>query len=153
MKAYSDWESLATGAQDACRTILNTDVAPIAMDIVKKHIQTDIYNKYSPRPNAWVNGTTYQRRGLLTKSVFYTYVSDDEILVTSDASASKPIINGYVFKNRGLGSFLSLLESGKTGVWRKGFPRPAIKNAQKEIDTSRAIKGAIRQGLIREFTK
>lgn len=151
MKIYSDWESLVSGAQDACHTILDTDVAPIARDIVKKHIKTDIYDAYSPKPNAWVNGTTYQRRNLLTSSVYHKFIKDDEILITSDAPASKSVVKGYSFRNRRSGAFLSLLESGNMGIWRRGFPRPAIKNSQQEINTSDKVDKAIQRGLRREF--
>ena len=151
MKVYSSWESLISGTQNACHNILDKDVAPVAKEIVKKHIKTDIYDVYAPKPNAWVNGSTYQRRNSLNNSVYHKFIRDDEILITSDAPASKSVVKGYTFRNRRSGAFLSLLESGNMGIWRKGFPRPAIKNAQRDIDSSSKVNKAIQRGIRREF--
>lgn len=151
MPEYDSWEALTAAAQEKCKTILTKDVAPIAKEIVKRHIQTDIYDVYTPIPNGWVNGTTYRRRYALGKSVYYSLVADDEIMITSNAAASKSVIKGYSFHNRRPGSFFKLLETGRMGIWRHGFPRPAISNAQAEIDRSRAVRSAIEDGLKRQF--
>lgn len=37
------------------------------------------------------------------------------------------------------------------GIWRGGFPRPAVTNTQNEIDTSQEIKSAIQNGIQREI--
>lgn len=151
MPDYSSWEELCDAAQKKCHDILKRDVAPVAKDIVKKHIQHDIYDAYTPIQNGWVGGKTYQRRHILGGSVYYTFIHDDEIMVTSNATASKSVVPGYSFHNRRPGSFLKLLETGRMGIWKNGFPRPAIGNAQKEIDKSSAIRDAIRSGLNRYF--
>lgn len=124
MPDYDSWESLTAAAQDRCKTILEKDVAPIAENILKRHIQSDIYDVYTPITNGWVNGQTYQRRHVLENSVYHCFIADDEILITSNAPASKSIVKGYSFHNRRPGSFLKLLETGHMGIWRHGFPRP-----------------------------
>lgn len=151
MPDYGSWEELCDAAQKKCHDILKRDVAPITKEIVKRHIQHDIYDVYTPIEHGWVNGTTYQRRHILDKTVYSTFVHDDEIMTTSNATASKSVVPGYSFHNRRPGSFLKLLESGNMGIWRGGFPRPAIGNAQKEIDRSSKIRDAIRSGLNRYF--
>ncbi len=151
MPDYDNWEELCEAAQGRCKDILNRDVAPVAIQIVKKHIQKDIYDAYTPITGGWVNGTTYSRRHVLEGSVYHTFIHDDEIMVTSNATASKSVVKGYSFHNRRPGSFLQLLESGHMGIWRHGFPRPAIGNAQSEIDRSSAIRSAIQAGLDRYF--
>lgn len=151
MPDYSSWEELCDAAQKRCNDILKRDVAPVAKEIVKRHIKHDIYDVYTPKTNGWVDGTTYQRRHVLDGSVYSTFVDDDEIMVTSNATASKAVVPGYSFHNRRPGSFLKLLETGRMGIWRGGFPRPAIGNAQKEIDRSSAIRNAIQSGLDRYF--
>lgn len=151
MPDYGSWEELCDAAQKKCHDVLKRDVAPVAKEIVKKHIQRDIYDVYTPTPHGWVNGTTYQRRHVLNSSVYCEFVNDDEIMVTSRATASKSVVPGYSFHNRRPGSFLKLLETGRMGIWRNGFPRPAIGNAQKEIDHSSAIRNAIQSGLDRYF--
>lgn len=151
MPDYDSWEELCEAAQGRCKDILSRDVAPVAIQIVKKHIQKDIYDVYTPITGGWVNGTTYSRRHVLEDSVYHTFIHDDEIMVTSNATASKSVVKGYSFHNRRPGSFLQLLESGHMGIWRNGFPRPAIGNAQSEIDRSSAIRSAIQSGLERYF--
>lgn len=151
MPDYGSWEELCEAAQKKCHDILRRDVSPIAKEIVKKHIQHDIYDAYTPIPNGWVGGKTYQRRHILSGSVYSTFIHDDEIMVTSNATASKSVVPGYSFHNRRPGSFLKLLETGRMGIWRGGFPRPAIGEAQKEIDSSSEIRNAIQSGLDRYF--
>ena len=89
---------------------------------------------HTPKPGAWVNGTTYSRRHVLEGSVYSRKEGEGRYLVTSDASASPSVVPGYSFSPRGAGSFLALLESGNMGIWRGGFARPAVGNAQKEVD-------------------
>ena len=164
MPDYGSWEELCEAAQKKCYDILKNDVAPVAEEIVRNHIQDDIYDaispytgqKYRPIPNGWVNGTTYQRRHVLEGSVYSSLLEDKPIeegedpfvlLVTSNATASDPVVTGYEFNNSEPGAFLNLLETGHMGIWRHGFPRPAIGNAQNEIDRSSAIRNAIQSGL------
>lgn len=156
MPDYDSWESLTAAAQEKCKTILEKDIAPVAKDILKKHIQADIYDVYTPTTNGWVNGQTYKRRHVLEGSIYHSFIAEDEILVTSNATASKSIIRGYSFHNRRPGSFLKLLEVGNMGFLgdctpKFKYPRPAVRNAQTEIDKSSAIKAAIRAGIAKQF--
>lgn len=154
MAMYDDWDSLVVAAEKKVTQILKQDVAPVVEEIVQSHIQSDIYYAYSPHPGVWVNGSTYERRHALENSIYSSITDGDTLLVTSTATASPSIINGYSFRNRYPGAFLKMLESGNTGIWRKGFPRPAIGNAQTEIDDnlqSGSISRAIENGIKREF--
>lgn len=151
MPTYEDWTSLVSAAQKRCAKILEKDVAPRMKEIVRAHIESDIYAAHTPRPGAWVGGSTYQRRRQLPGSLVHYMLSDEEVMVSSEAKVSKPVVKGYSFHHRRPGAFLQLLESGNMGVWRSGFPRPAISNAQREIDRSSSIKNAITRGLKREF--
>lgn len=154
MADYSNWDSLVEAARSKCATILKNDVAPVAKEILKKHIQSDIYGVYTPKPNGWVNGQTYQRRHILESNIVERTSKTGRgatLLVSSYAPPSPPIINGYAFTNKGGGSFLKMLEVGNMGFWRKNFPRPAVKNAQEEINNSNEIKAAIQSGINREF--
>lgn len=154
MAMYDDWDSLVAAAEKKVTRILKQDVAPIVEEIVQSHIQSDIYYAYSPRPGAWVNGSTYQRRHFLENNVTSSLSDSETLFVTSTATASPSVVKGYSFRNRYPGAFLKMLESGNTGIWRKGFPRPAISNAQIEIDDnlqSGSISRAIEQGIKREF--
>ena len=152
-KNCDSWEALTEVVKQRCATILDKSVAPIAKDIVRKHIETDIYGAYTPKENGWVSSdgtpTTYKRRRLLLKrgAIYHKFSAADEIMVTSNVTASPAIVKGWSFRNRYPGAFLKLLETGNMGIWRGGFPRPAIGNAQKEIDRSSEISRVIRQEL------
>ncbi len=148
---FSDWESLISAVDAKATQILQRDVAPVAEDILKKHIKSDIYDVYTPKPNGWVNGTTYQRRHALEQAVTTIVQDKHTILVTSTATASPAVLSGWSFHNRYPGAFLKLLEVGNMGIWRGGFPRPAVTNTQNEIDTSQEIKSAIQNGIQREI--
>ena len=148
---FSDWESLVSAVDAKATQILQRDVAPVAEDILKKHIKSDIYDVYTPKPNGWVNGTTYQRRYALEQAVTTIVQDKHTILVTSTATASPAVLSGWSFHNRYPGAFLKLLEVGNMGIWRGGFPRPAVTNTQNEIDTSQEIKSAIQNGIQREI--
>lgn len=148
---FSDWESLVSAVDAKATQILQRDVAPVAEDILKKHIKSDIYDVYTPKQNGWVNGTTYQRRHALEQAVTTIVQDKHTILITSTATASPAVLSGWSFHNRYPGSFLKLLEVGNMGIWRGGFPRPAVTNTQNEIDTSQEIKSAIQNGIQREI--
>lgn len=153
-KYFSDWDSLVGAVEKVIPSVLTNDVAPLAENILRKHIKNDIYNAYTPKTNGWVtaNGTptTYQRRHVLESAIMSSMMSPDTLFITSTATASPAILNGYSFHNRYPGAFLQLLESGNMGLWHSGFARPAVKNTQDEIDSSSAITGAIRKGFKRE---
>jgi len=148
-----NWEQLTNAAQQKCIQIVDKKIAPIAKEIVLKHIVSDIYGAYTPKENGWVtkNGsrTTYRRRHLLDSkgNIYHEFISGDEIIITSRVTASPAIAKGWSFHNRYPGAFLKLLESGNMGLWRGGFARPAIGNAQKEINTSSRINDLIRLEL------
>lgn len=154
MALYDDWDDLVSAAELKIATILKQDVAPIVEEIVQSHIQSDIYYAHTPRPGAWINRTTYQRRHALENNIVSSFSDKETLFVTSTASASPSIVKGYSFRNRYPGAFLKMLESGNTGIWRRGFPRPVINNAQIEIDDNLqggSISRAIENGIKREF--
>lgn len=152
---FTDFETLANAVDKAAVDILTTDVAPVAEDILRKHIQKDIYEAYTPKENGWISTdghrTTYERRYDLGEAVTSYMSGDHTLMITSRAKASPAVVKGYRFRDKYDGAFLELLESGHMGIWRKGFPRPAVSNAQKEIDNSRHIAAAIRRGITREI--
>jgi len=137
------------------RDILFNEVSPVVEQILLKHIKEDIYGVYTPQRGAWVGGTTYQRRKVLEKpeSMVSMITPDPDggvtLLVTSDAVAGQSVVKGHHFAQRQPGAFLQLLESGHMGIWKKGFARPAVANAQAEVDSSSEIQRIINQGLER----
>lgn len=144
---FSDWEELTTAISGKITEILKDNIAPVAEDILKKHIKSDIYDAYSPKENGWVNGTTYKRRHVLEDQITTLFQNENTILITSTATASPSILKGWSFHNRYPGAFLKMIEVGDMGIWRSGFPRPAVTNAQNEIDKNEAIKNAVKDGI------
>ena len=71
MTDYANWEALTAAAQKKCEGILQRDVAPVAAEILRKHILSDIYGAYTPKQNGWVGGSTYQRRFVLPNTLTY----------------------------------------------------------------------------------
>lgn len=164
MVEFETWAALVNGAETAVEFILKQDVAPVAEDILRAHIIHDIYEAYTPKQNGWVNNTTYERRRELPERVVSRLIRDgatqtshlDTLAITSLATPSKPIVKGSTFtedpiEGRYGGSFLALLESGRMGIWRGGFPRPAVTNAERDMKTNKAVRDAIRNGIKREM--
>lgn len=153
---YSDWDRLVKAADNTVNHILKKYVAPTAETILKKHIQKDIYDAYTPKPRGWVGRQTYSRRHVLEGAVYSeitTKYSYHEMLITSKATASPAVVKGWSFHNRYPGAFLKLLESGNMGIWYGGFARPAVSNAQSEIDRSDEIVSKIRTGVTDKIGK
>lgn len=156
MKEYGNWESLVSAAQSSCGDVLTKYVAPVMKDIVRRHIQEDIYDAYTP-VEFYTFGRRiypgYQRRHVLEHAMHHELQgrNKDTVMVTSTATASTPVVKGYSFHNRRPGAFLKMLEGPRRGIWKNGFPRPAISNAQSEINSSAAITDAIQSGIDKYF--
>ena len=128
-------------------------------DILKVHIEGDVYNDYSPG-GRWMWGTPqdnpyigYQRRrttGLLYESDKNIRVSNSgnkwNLRVTTNAQPTPSVLNDSWDDSPG--GFLALLESGNLGFWSRTldtygqrdvthpFPRPVITNAQREASAN-----------------
>lgn len=114
-------------------------------NVLYKHIQSDIYGAYTPKPGGWVGGSTYVRRNSLSKgSLVAINEPDGTITITSTAVPGNPVGRGSISSKPG--SLLQLIEGDRHGLWRGGFPRPAVDNAQKEIDSG-ALMSAIEKAL------
>lgn len=147
--------------------IMMNEVADKVAEILLKHIQSDIYDAYSPKvtrwgswratPPGWVRlndrEVQYSRRGSLMYDALgmYRAMQGDELFVTADAEANEAVYGSW--SPQGHGSFLQMLESGPGPVWKGAFPRPAISNAQEEVDSSPEIQEAFRRGLKRHGIK
>lgn len=152
-RMFTDWESLVSASDKQLASILKKDVAPVAEEILLEHIKTDIYGAYTPKPGAWVHGTTYTRRHVLEDAITSYMLDSHTLLTTSTATASPSVVKGYSFSNRYDGAFLKLIEVGNTGIWRGGFPRPAVANTEREFDGSQKLNKAILRGIERVIGK
>lgn len=148
-----DIDELMNGISGAAaEQILRDYIAPVMWDILQKHISTDIYGAYTPKQDAWIGGRTYNRRYSLIGDggMVTSMLAPDEIMVTSNAAPDGPLAGSWSDFAQG-GGFLAMLENGYMGFWTKTtgrtLPRPAISNAQKEIDDSPEIRAALKRGL------
>lgn len=150
MSDYDNFNDLISAIESKIPQVLEDYAVPVMKDILCQHIYTDIYQSYVPTPNGWIGGSTYQRRRNLPNSLYDIIEREDDgyvAMVTSNETFS-PIISGYSFNNNyNPGAFLEMIETGNMGIWKSGFPRPAVSNAQKEINTSSQLKEAIQKGL------
>lgn len=151
MPVHNSVEELASYVSSRVDEILLEDIAPVVENILLRNIETMIYEAYTPKPGAWVNGTTYQRRRLFADHMVYKIEEPGVLSVTSNAVPSDPIVRGSAFVPYTDGAFLGMLEHGDMGIWKSGFPRPAVSSAQKETDDSLAVRIALRYGLDRLF--
>lgn len=149
---YDGFPALAAGVNDVISDILynggSSSVAVAAKKIYLKHVQNDVYSAYTPKEGKWVGGTTYIRRYTLEHGAYVKMEDPTTLIASSDAEADDCVVPGYFFSNENQG-FLRLIESGNTGIWKHGFPRPFVTNAQKEFDSSSEISRAIQNEINR----
>lgn len=139
---FDDIDDLISSISSASSDEIVRAVASEVEAILLKHIKSDIYDAYAPREGAWVGGSTYQRRHILEGNIKSTLEADGTLITTSDAPAGQSVVRGYSFSNADSG-FLQLLESGHMGIWKHGFARPVVANAQREVDESPKIRAII----------
>ena len=130
---YDSVEEFLAAVEAAIPTVAEEYIAPYIEDILSAHIESDIYGVYSPKPNGWVHGT-YHRRHALTGAIQSTFSGG--VLSTTSTAAPSPSITGAGTWGSAQGAFFDLLASGNMGLWRGGFARPAIPQAQAEVDAS-----------------
>lgn len=153
------------GVNDAMiRDIMMNEVADIVWDILQKHISEDIYAAYSPHttyygrnpPVGWIGvGQEGYYRYARRWSLYENKVSKmlgDTLFVTSDAEPNMSVMgSGWTHNNTG--GFLQMIGTNPGSAWKGRFPRPAIQNAQDEIDNSpyaaKALEIAFARGLSR----
>lgn len=152
MAQYGNWDALARATQKKLNNTLEK-IKPQAVEIVKQHIKDDIYNAYTPKVGAWVNGTTYKRRGMLKRVSGTISKAESTLYITNNATPSSPIIKGYSFRPEGSGAFLKMLSVGKMGIFKRGtkFPRPALENAVAEMENSESFHRHIQLCIDSEF--
>ena len=144
-KTYESIEEFFAAVEAALPAAVEEYVAPYVEDILSAHIESDIYDVYSPKPNGWVHGT-YQRRHALTGSI--TSIINGNVLSTTSTATPNASVTGAATWGSADGAFFDLLASGNMGLWRGGFPRPAIPRAQAEVDGSiGVIENLLQKGL------
>lgn len=144
------------------KDILLNEVADEMEKILMSHISSDIYGGYSPHiyrhwgatPPGWKavsqdGKIQYQRRGSLLNrgDIVREIVDGNTAFVSSDAKPNQSVY-GSSWVPYGTGAFLMML-STHPGSFASHIVRPALQNAQAEVDTSGAVQKAFERGLKR----
>lgn len=150
MAYYSSWDSLISAVQEKCGEILDEYVRPVAEDILHEHIIDDIYASYSPVGR---DAGGYDRRDVLgSRDNTVGKVQGNNLLVVTNVAPPSP----SVFGSSGSGhedELLYWIENGLVPNYFNSFdyvwmhPRPAVENAQEEINSSGDIRTAIKNGI------
>lgn len=151
-RIFDDADSLIEHLNGMNATDALDEVVAEVTEILKKHISSDIYGNSYRDEGAWVGGTTYEQRGHIADNITWKMEDDNTLLVTSKETANESLSEAHKFENRDDGAFLQLLESGHMGFVKKGFSRPAVTNAQKEVNNSSKIRSLINGGLKEKYS-
>lgn len=142
---------MAKSLDAVIRETLENKIGDQVWKVLKQHIKTDIYDAYNPKGNwSFAESTRRKSGGLSDDANKYTEVvklpnGTWRLRVTSIADPS-PSVLGWAWVPS-IGGFLQMLEKGDLGFWtrkhsqnmtregeKKTFPRPAITNAQDEVN-------------------
>lgn len=113
---------------------LREEVGDYVEDKLKEHIQSDVYNTYTP--------VSYERRttsgGLLDDSNIRRTVTNNTLSVYEEAEIDGPRLSGEKFPNKD--GLAQLIEHGAYNPWDKKRyrwmkPRKFVTNTQKEINS------------------
>lgn len=159
-----NFAQLVAEAQARVNTALENEVSAYVKSVLRQHIVSDIYNAYHPKSMGWVSPVrtatgawqpaTYQRRYSLLQHITGYLTAPGELFVTSTANKSPSIYRSAIYPSYD-GDFLRLLEgtpgmpNNGLGAWQGGFGRPAVTNAQQEINHN--IRPIIQRALSNYF--
>jgi len=153
-KTVNDWAELKKEIMRRANKSLRINVAAKVKEKIITHVQTDVYNAYSP--------VEYNRRknsgGLADKQNIYTLMDKNTLIVQDMTPLDDPRFpyNGS-YEN---GSLSQIIEAGAYNPWAKygardgawTEPRPFMTNAQKDIkehpeDIIQELKNDIENGI------
>ena len=118
--------------------------APVVEDILRDRIVEDIESvTVANAGGPWYpDGSPYVKRNVLSGSVISKVTLKEGIRVSATASSAPSILHGGRMEGigGGWGAYLEFHEVGNWGFMRyKGFPRPAVTNAQAEANALQPI--------------
>lgn len=134
---FSNMKDLFKYLDNAKTEVLETDVADMAVEKMKEHVQDDVYDVYTP--------TSYQRTGTLKRNVDSHMLDDDTVEITD-------IYNDY--ENGVKKNVTKIVTESRGYTW--GYhrnldeeigPRPFIDKTRKEIEDEHLATEAMKEGL------
>jgi hypothetical protein len=126
--AYNNLNDLMKEIQKIAQQSLLSDVAPVVVERLQDHVETDVYLAYTP--------TEYIRTGAL-KQDMQVEVINDGIEVTSERYDDSKYIT-------------PIIESGEGYTWSTpiaGTPRPFVENTREELAASGLHVEVLKQSL------
>lgn len=113
--------------------------APKVKEVLLSHIQSDIYDAYQPQK--------YERRGLLGSGENIVWDVTDHTLTVKDMTpGNTPIGVGRTpAGNQLIGIIQTGAQGNGLGKWKGAFARPAVANAQDEVNQSSIIHDALKK--------
>lgn len=149
VKSYDNLEDLFSALEDDIEQVLKTDVANKAISVMKKHVKSDVYDKYDPN--------VYERKkdkGGLLDSVVSEDIDKNTISIENNrknTSEEQAIGDGYEDSR----DIANIVETGKGYYWvgrdKKGrtneTPRPFVANTSLDLDENGQHVNAMKNGL------
>lgn len=154
MPTYKNLKELRADLEKKIEASLASNVAKQVEKTVKEHIQTDVYNSYSP--------VIYERRNELKDAPFYHDVYNVAGIITlqsySTASSNVSLVYGSSYDGQA-GDFAQMINDGKVPnifnnlryIWQT--PRPFYDNAILELKNGGLVKAALQRGLAQRGIK
>jgi len=132
--------------QDKIKIAMEDEVAKKSREVMKRHLITDVYDKYTPGGKLpYIR--RYEDGGLLDDSNIVTEMINDEILRIENITTDDFDKNRYLSK---------IIETGIGYTWKDSdiykkqpFPRPFMENTADELENGNA-RDALKKGLKRQ---
>jgi len=143
MSNFKDLNSLLNAVKKQVKEVAQDEVSKEIKNTMKKHIESDVYNKYTP--------TYYDRRrendGLLDESNINVNVKDNgngvSIVTTNETTGNE----AYSTANLVGEYIVETIETGEGYNWKRHpEARPFIENTVKELQDG-ALEKALKDGL------
>lgn len=131
MPDYRSVTALFNYLQRQVNNSMETDVAEVVVDVVKQHVEIDVYNAYEPKD--------YQREFQLLNNVKSQVISEGTIEIND-------------IRTDGDKNVTQIVEYGKGYTWRGNLderigPRPFIENSRMDIIQNKTHVNALKQSL------
>ena len=150
MATIDSLDKLFAHIQKQVTDALQTDVAEDTVELMKEHIQTDVYDKYEP--------TQYVRRmedgGLIDDDNYLIEDIDNGVKITNITRD-----NGYATPSDPDRLVTPIVESGVGYTWRKSkiyqmqpYPRPFVRNTAKDLEEGK-LKESMKKALEKRLGK
>jgi hypothetical protein len=149
MADFSSVQALMNYLKKQISDVLQTDVKEEVISTEQRHIQSDLYDAYSPN--------FYERRGTLAdEGNFESEMIDDSTIAIKNVATPNDSVVGTLYNPANGTEFMSWIEYGDVpDLWGDGSepwsnPRPVVGNTVKELEETEAHVKALKEGLLKK---